>query len=109
MSPEQLRGDEVDARTDIFSFGTVLHEMLTGRHPFSGSSAADTISAILTQEPPPVWSDPIAAPAELQRIVRKCLEKDRERRYQTTRDLLIDLENAGRQLAPQPVSSTAGA
>jgi predicted ATPase/tRNA A-37 threonylcarbamoyl transferase component Bud32/Tfp pilus assembly protein PilF len=97
MSPEQLRGGTLDSRSDIFSFGTVLHELITGEHPFSASSAADTISAILTREPPPIQRDTASAPGELQRIARKCLEKDRERRYHTTRDLLIDLESIGRR------------
>jgi predicted ATPase len=116
MSPEQLRGEELDARSDIFSFGSVFHEMITGRHPFSAASAADTISNILTHEPPSLHADSADAPAELQRIARKCLEKDRERRYQTTRDLLIDLENASRQAppslaarVPQPAPAPAAA
>ena len=96
MSPEQLRGEDLDGRSDVFSFGSVLHEMISGGHPFSRANAAETISAILTEEPPPLRDDTTVRSAELQRIVGKCLEKDRERRYQTTRDLVIDLENAVR-------------
>ena len=110
MSPEQLRGEELDARSDIFSFGSTLHEMIAGTHPFSASSIADTISAILTQPAPLLTRDAGVALSELQRIVGKCLEKDREWRYQTTRDLVIDLENVGRQLSQKDsgrVPSTA--
>ena len=91
MAPEQLRSQVADLRSDVWAFGVVLYEMMSGQHPFRASSSADTVSIILTKDPPPLER---AAPAELQRIVGKCLEKDRERRYQTMRDLLIDLENA---------------
>ena len=96
MSPEQVRGVPVDARTDIFSFGVMLYEMLSGRQPFTSESAAATASAILTHNPPPLARFAPEAPEELQRIVRKCLEKDREQRYQSARDLLIDLSNLKR-------------
>jgi predicted ATPase len=111
MSPEQLRGEEVDGRSDIFSFGSMLHEMISGQHPFFAANVADTISAILTVEPPPLRDKTAARSAELQRIVGKCLEKDRDRRYQTTRDLVIDLENVRhlppKQTLPARVSTTA--
>ena len=90
MSPEQIRGDTLDARTDIFSFGSVLFELIGRAHPFAGATPADTMSAILSREAPELAP---AVPAELQRIIRKCLEKDRQRRYQTVHDLLLDLEN----------------
>jgi eukaryotic-like serine/threonine-protein kinase len=92
MSPEQVHGQPLDVRTDIFSFGVVLYEMLTGRQPFIAESAASTISAILTHEPPPL-ANYLKAPPELQRIDRKCLNKNRDERYQSTRDLSIDLRN----------------
>jgi serine/threonine protein kinase len=95
MSPEQTRAETVDQRSDIFSFGIVLFEMVSRANPFAHQSTAETASAILTKDP--AVSD-IAAPAELRRILRKCLEKDRERRYQTMQDLVIDLENLGRDL-----------
>jgi len=101
MSPEQLRGEQLDHRSDIFSFGIVLHEMITGAHPFSAASAVETISAILAHDPPPLQRDTPTASAELRRIARKCLEKDRERRYQTPRDLVIDLENLVRETPRQ--------
>jgi non-specific serine/threonine protein kinase len=97
MSPEQVRGEGADARSDIFSFGALLYEMFSGRSPFSTESAADTISAILTTEPPLLARYTADVSVELERIVRKCLEKNRERRYQTMRDLVIDLENLRRE------------
>jgi serine/threonine protein kinase len=96
MSPEQVRGDALDARTDIFSFGTLLYELLTGKRPFAAASPAESISAILTVDPPPLQHDKPAA-VEFQRIVRKCLDKDRTRRYQATEDLVIDLKKLTRQ------------
>lgn len=93
MSPEQLRGEPVDERSDLFSFGAVLYEMVTGRKPFEAESAVGTISAILTREPPPLARYAHDVPSELQRILHKALEKDREERYQSARDLFIDLKN----------------
>lgn len=98
MSPEQVRGEALDARTDIFSFGILLYELLTGRRPFTAASSAATISAILTHEPPPVARFAPDVPAELQRIVGKCLAKERGQRYQTMRDLHLDLDAALRTL-----------
>ncbi|HYT74928.1 MAG TPA: serine/threonine-protein kinase, partial [Vicinamibacterales bacterium] len=89
MSPEQIRGEPLDPRSDVFSFGCVLYEMLARVNPFLCRNAADTMAAVLMREPPPLPE--ASVPAELQRIVRKCLEKDRDRRYQTMRDLAIDL------------------
>jgi len=97
MSPEQVKGEKIDARTDIFSFGIVLYEMLSGRQPFANDSAAATASAILTHEPLPLARYCTDVPDELQRIVRKCLEKDRERRYQTIRDVALDLDSCRRE------------
>jgi TolB-like protein/Tfp pilus assembly protein PilF len=93
MSPEQLRGEVVDARTDIFSFGIVLYEMLTGRQPFVRQSGAETVSALLAEEPIALSTYAPETPEELQRIVRKCLEKDGERRYQAMREVANDLHN----------------
>lgn len=93
MSPEQVRGQTVDGRTDIFSLAVVLYEMLAGRRPFEGASASDVIVAILQKEPEPPGQSDGAAPAELQRILNKALAKDQQWRYQTVRDLLIDLKH----------------
>jgi len=98
MSPEQARGKEADARTDTFSLGIVLYEMLTGQVPFAGETMSDSISAILTKEPPPLARYVSDVPPELQRIVRKALTKDRDERYQTARDLMIDLKTLRRDL-----------
>jgi serine/threonine-protein kinase len=92
MSPEQVRGEALDARSDIFSLGSVLYEMVSGRHPFASESAGATFSAILTRQPAPVARYSPEAPAELQRIIGKALCKDREERYQVVKDLLIDLK-----------------
>lgn len=91
MSPEQVKGERLDARSDIFSFGVVLYEILTGQQLFVAPSGAATISAILTKEPPPLSQYLTQCSDELQRIVRKCLEKERERRYQTMLDVALDL------------------
>jgi serine/threonine protein kinase/formylglycine-generating enzyme required for sulfatase activity len=91
MSPEQVRGESLDVRSDIFSFGVMLYEILTGQQPFAGNSSAATASAILTQETLPLARFSHDAPAELERIVSKALRKDKEERYQTAKDLLIDL------------------
>ena len=92
MSPEQAKGKPLDARSDIFSFGAMLYEMLSGKQVFKRESHAETVSAVLNYEPP--FAKSLAdAPPELQRIVRKTLAKDKEERYQTAKDLLIDLQN----------------
>jgi serine/threonine protein kinase/Tfp pilus assembly protein PilF len=98
MSPEQARGKDVDARTDIFSFGVVLYELLSGRTPFAGETTSDTISAILNNEPEPIAASRPETPAELQRIVSKTLRKDREERYHHIKDLLIDLKDIKQEL-----------
>lgn len=92
MSPEQARGLEVDQRTDLFSCGVLLYELLAGRAPFATATYADTIAAILQQEPKPLNDTVPDLPAELQRIVGKLLHKDRDDRYQTAKDLLLDLK-----------------
>jgi serine/threonine protein kinase/Flp pilus assembly protein TadD len=97
MSPEQVHGQPLDARTDIFSFGVVLYEMLTGQRLFAAETPAGTISAILTKEPAHLRDYFQTCPDELQRIVNKSLAKDRERRYQTMRDLAADLETVRRE------------
>jgi eukaryotic-like serine/threonine-protein kinase len=98
MSPEQARGQEVDARSDIFSLGVVLYEVVAGRPPFAGVNAFEVIGEILKTEPPPLNVHAPDAPAELQRIAMKALRKDREERYQHSKDLLLDLRDLKREL-----------
>ena len=100
MSPEQLEARETDFRTDIFSFGVLLYELVAGARPFQGASAASTIACILTAEPPPLSQRNPLSPPELERIVRKCLRKRREERYQSTQDLAVDLEQLRRNASP---------
>jgi serine/threonine protein kinase len=98
MSPEQLRGLEVDARTDIFSLGVVLYEMIAGTAPFPGASTADVITAILGKEPLPLKQFIPEVPESLEWITAKMLVKDREERYQTAKELLKDLKRLKQQL-----------
>ncbi|MGH9257840.1 MAG: protein kinase domain-containing protein, partial [Vicinamibacterales bacterium] len=91
MAPEQVEGLEADARTDIFAFGAVLYEMVTGKKPFEGKSQASVIAAILDRDPPAVSSLQSLAPRLLDRIVSTCLAKDPDNRWQTARDLLREL------------------
>ena len=92
MSPEQARGLDTDARADIFSFGAILYEMLSGRRAFRGETAADTISAILKEDPPELTTTQRPVSAALERIVRHCLEKNPGERFQSARDLAFNLE-----------------
>jgi serine/threonine protein kinase/Tfp pilus assembly protein PilF len=93
MSPEQVRGAALDCRSDIFSFGTVLYELLSGRRPFEAGSSAEVISAILTAEPPPIRRSSLGHSGNAEEeLIRKCLEKDAARRYQTMGDLIPDLQ-----------------
>ncbi|MDM7916416.1 MAG: serine/threonine-protein kinase [Candidatus Eisenbacteria bacterium] len=92
MAPEQLRGGPVDARTDLFSLGIILFELLTGRRPFGGVTSADVGSSILRDPPTPVHSLRADLPSDLERVIGRCLEKDPERRLQTARDVRNELE-----------------
>ena len=95
MSPEQARGESVDARTDIWSLGVVLYEMLTGKQPFTGGSSQDVIASILRDDLPPL---PLESPEGLKWILKKTLRKDRDERYQTARELFSDLHDLHGQL-----------
>lgn len=91
MSPEQIRGEDVDQRTDIFSLGALLHEMLTGRHPFDARSSASRMSAILTADPPALSSQAGAVPPELEHVVCKALAKEPADRFQNMTEVLAEL------------------
>jgi serine/threonine protein kinase len=98
MSPEQARGQTVDARSDIFNLGTVIYEMVAGKAPFAGDTASDVLAAILKTEPPALSGLVPETPPELARIVQKALRKDRDERYQGVKDLLLDLRSVKEDL-----------
>ena len=107
MSPEQVRATPLDARTDLFSFGVVLYEMATGTRPFRGDSTGTIVDAILNRAPvPPVRLNP-DVPAELERVIDKCLEKDRNLRYQHASDIRTDLQRLKRDTDSGRVTSSA--
>ena len=98
MSPEQIRGKTVDARTDLFSFGIVLYLMLTGKHPFDGETDSDMVASILLKEPESVDIHNSAIPVQLKKIVEKSLEKDKKERFQTAEDILKKLKGLRRNI-----------
>jgi serine/threonine protein kinase/tetratricopeptide (TPR) repeat protein len=103
MSPEQVSGRPLDARSDIFSFGTVLYEMLAGQRPFTGASDLEVLKTVQHGAPPPLGDD---VPVALRALVEKALEKDPADRYQTMRDMVVDLRRLGRmsqELTPPPI------
>lgn len=103
MSPEQARGLPLDSRTDLFSLGVVLYEMITARPPFEGKTAGELIALIISKDPPPLARYSNEAPEALQWIVTKALTKDRDDRYQTARDMMVDLRRLKQELEFQAV------
>jgi serine/threonine protein kinase len=111
MSPEQVRGKEVDARTDIFAFGAILYEMLSGCRAFKGESSVETMNAILKDDPPELETEKLKLSPGLERIVHRCLEKEPSRRFQSARDVGFALEAISRAsgasaVQPQPLPTT---
>ncbi len=107
MSPEQAETKTLDSRSDIFSFGSVLYEMITGRRAFTGASKISTLSAILTKEPQPASESIPDLPEELERILTRCLKKDPERRWQTMADVKVALEELRHELDTSTTTTTA--
>src|SRR5262249_25623620 len=105
MSPEQALGKDLDHRTDIFSMGVVLYELTTGQRPFSGANFAEIVNNIVHAQPPAIARLNYDVPPELERIPLKCLQKSPGRRYQTARELTVDLRNLARELEHGPAVS----
>jgi len=114
MSPEQAEGDVIDARSDIFSLGVVLYEMIAGKPPFKGRTDSHTRVSILDHHPPPLMEQAPETPRELERIINKALAKDRDKRYQTITDFKLDLEQVREEIhissatSREPLSDLAG-
>jgi serine/threonine-protein kinase len=108
MSPEQAQGRtrEIDHRADIFSFGCILFEAITGQRAFVGKDAIDSLNKIIREPAPPISTYNPAAPADLQRIVRRCLAKDPDDRYQNIKDVAIELKEVRREVEDQPILSS---
>jgi serine/threonine protein kinase len=108
MAPEQARGRPADARSDIFSVGAVLYEMLSGRRAFAGQTPADTLAALLTQDPPEISAISQPVPGALERLVRRCLERNPEERFQSARDVAFGLQAVFEEGVPSPRRRAGG-
>jgi serine/threonine protein kinase len=106
MSPEQVRGEPVDTRSDIFSFGVIVYEILTGERAFKGDSAIETLRAILKEDPPDLTEKLMNVQPALDRLVRRCLEKERDLRFQSARDLAFNLETLSTVSTPGTLGGT---
>ena len=107
MAPEQVEGKEADERSDIFSFGVVFYEMITGQRPFNGDTQAAVLAALLKDQPPPMSQRQPAVPRQLERVVRKCLEKKPDDRWHSARDLKPTLELIDLDAPPSSMSSAS--
>ena len=105
MSPEQARGLKVDTRTDLFSLGVMLYEMLAGRRPFAGATTSDVLVALLSEEPPPLGEHCANLPAALERIVNQCLAKERTARFASAQEIIVALQPL--RTAEFPVATVA--
>src|SRR5207244_13442021 len=108
MSPEQLRGEPLDARTDLFSLGVVLYEMVTGRQAFCGETSPVLVQRILTDSPPPASRSNPLLPERLEEIIGKALEKDRELRYQSAAEMRFELKRLKRDLESAALRTATG-
>lgn len=109
MAPEQIRGEDVDGRTDVFAFGVLLFELASGRHPFSGSTSVSTVARVLESPPPDLRRLAPACPPALAAVIDRCLRKDPAERYGTARALVEDLETARQRPTSSPPADLAGA
>ena len=107
MSPEQATGKAVDARSDVFSFGSVLYEMLTGRRAFAGASRQETLSAVVSAEPQPVREIAPGLPAEIEKLIQRCLRKDKDRRFQHMADVRVALQEIREESESGPTGARA--
>jgi dipeptidyl aminopeptidase/acylaminoacyl peptidase len=108
MSPEQVRGENIDHRSDIFSFGAVLYEMLAGQRAFHRNSSVETMNAILKEEPPEIATPERVIPPVLQRIVHRCLEKERDQRFQSAKDLSFALDSINASVTTAQAQAVTG-